>query len=85
MGKQPEKIWEEIQRHQKNVRFSDFCKVIEWFGFEHKGGKGSHRTFFKEAIREILDIQPFDKEAKPYQIKQLIRLVKEYSLKGGKK
>jgi len=30
-----------------------------------------------------VDVQPLDGEAKPYQIKQLIKLVKEYKLKGG--
>lgn len=82
MGKSPNKVWEELQQHQKNVRFRDFCRVIEWFGFVSKGGKGSHVTYFQPGIREIVDVQPLDNEAKPYQIKQFMRLVQIHSLKG---
>ena len=84
MGKSPDKIWEELLRHQRNVRFKDFCRVIEWFGFDKKGGKGSHLTYYLSGVREILDVQSFGSEAKPYQIKQLINVVKLYGLKGGK-
>ena len=84
MGKSAEKIWEVIRHHPQNIRFSDFCKVIEWLGFQNKGGRGSHRTYFLPGIREILDIQPIRGEAKPYQVRQLVRLVKEYKLQPGK-
>lgn len=77
-----EKIWEQMDRSLNNVRFSDFCRLIEWFGFQHKGGKGSHKTYFRRDIQEIIDIQPLKGEAKPYQIRQFLRLVRLYNLKG---
>jgi len=83
VGKSAEKLWKAMQKHPRNLRFSDFCKVIRWFGFQKKGRKGSHQTYFLSGIREILDIQPLKGEAKPYQIKQLIKLVKEHKLQGG--
>ena len=76
------KLWEQVQRHPHNVRFRDMCRLIEWFGFVPKGGKGSHQTYFHPGIKEIVDIQPLGGEAKPYQIRQLIRLVKQYGLTG---
>lgn len=85
VGKRPEKLWEQIQKHPHNVRFNDFCRLVEWFGFQKKGGKGSHRTFFHPGIREILDLQPMQGEAKSYQIKQFLKLAWQYQLKGGKK
>jgi predicted RNA binding protein YcfA (HicA-like mRNA interferase family) len=85
VGKKPEKLWQEIQQSHNNVRFKDFCRLIEWFGFVRKGGKGSHQTYYSPQIREIMDIQPMGGQAKPYQIKQLTRLVKLYDLKGGVK
>jgi len=83
VGKRPEKLWEQVQGHPHNVRFSDFCRLVEWFGFLRKGGKGSHQTYFHPGSREILDLQPLQGEAKPYQIKQFLRLVDLYKLKGG--
>lgn len=82
MSKAPTKLWEKIRDNPKNVRFRDFCRLIEWFGFQPKGGRGSHQTFFHPGVREILDVQPLGGEAKPYQIRQLIRLVQQYKLEG---
>lgn len=84
MPKKPEKLWEQIQGRPHNVRFGDFLKLIEWFGFVPKGGRGSHQTFFHPGVREILDLQEFGGEAKPYQIRQFLKLVKLYRLKGKK-
>ena len=84
MSKSPEKIWQQIQNNCRNIRFGDFVRVIEWFGFVMKGGRGSHKTFSRSDIKEILDLQEMSGEAKPYQIKQFLRLVKQYTLKGGK-
>lgn len=75
--------WQQILRHPHNVRFADFCRLLEWFGFRRKGGKGSHQTYWHAGIKEIMDIQPLHGEAKPYQLRQLARLVKQYQLKGG--
>lgn len=83
VGKKPEKLWEQIQNNLHNVRFNDFCRLVEWFGFLHKGGRGSHQTYFHPQIRQILDLQPLGGEAKPYQIRQFLRLIQQYDLKGG--
>ena len=85
MGKNPEKLWESIQNNFNNVKFNDFCRVIKWFGFVYKGGRGSHEVYFKSGIQEIIDVQKFGNEAKPYQIRQFINLVQSYQLKGGDK
>jgi len=85
MSRSAEKIWAQVQQNLRNIRFGDFCRLIEWFGFIWKGGKGSHRTYFHSGIREIMDVQPLGGEAKPYQLHQLIRLVEHYQLKGGYK
>lgn len=82
MSKTPAKLWEKVERNPQNVRFQDLCRLIEWFGFHPKGGKGSHKTYFHPGVREILDVQPLGGDAKPYQIRQLIRVVQRYQLKG---
>jgi len=84
VSKSPEKLWEHIQRNVQNIRFSDFCRLVEWFGFTRKGGKGSHQTYFHPKIREILDLQPLGGQAKPYQIKQFLRLLESHKLEKEK-
>ncbi len=85
MAKSPDKLWDAIQRNPHNCRFGDFEKVVEWFGFQRGGGKGSHRTYFHPGVREIVDLQPLGGEAKPYQIRQFVRLVRLHGLSGGNK
>lgn len=43
-------------------------------------GKGSHHIFFKHGVDEIINIQPKDKQAKPYQVKQVRELIIKYKL-----
>jgi predicted RNA binding protein YcfA (HicA-like mRNA interferase family) len=85
MSKSAEKIWAGLQHSLHNVRFGDFCRVIEWFSFVQKGGKGSHYTYLHKDVHDIIDVQSFGGEAKPYQIRQFIRLVERYKLRGGSK
>ncbi len=56
------------------------CKIAEWFGFQFKGGKGSHRVYARPGIREILNFQDVDGRAKPYQVRQFIQIVEKYNL-----
>ncbi len=46
-----------IRNNPNDVRFEDACKVAEWLGFVHKGGKGSHRAFSRSGERIGLNFQ----------------------------
>ena len=50
------------------------------FGFRHKGGKGSHRIYVKEGVREMLNFQNVKGKAKPHQVKQFLKVVDRYKL-----
>ena len=50
------------------------------FGFKLRGGKGSHRIYVKEGVREMLNFQNVKGKAKPYQVKQLLKVVERYKL-----
>ncbi len=76
------KILTKLEKNPKNVRFNDLCKAAEIFGFRYRGGKGSHRIFIKEGIPEMLNFQNVKGMTKPYQVRQLIRIVKRYHLVG---
>ena len=66
-----------------NVRFGDFVRLVEAVGFELKRVSGSHRVFVHPRAREILSLQDVEGEAKPYQIRQFLRLVERYDLRIG--
>jgi predicted RNA binding protein YcfA (HicA-like mRNA interferase family) len=72
--------YKELKRNPKNVRFETLCQTAESFGFKFKGGKGSHKIFVKEGIKELLNFQNVGGKAKPYQVKQLLKIVEKYSL-----
>lgn len=71
---------EELKKNCKNVRFNKLCKMAEAFGFEFRGGKGSHRIYVRREIEEMLNFQDVGGKAKPYQVRQFIKIVEKYNL-----
>ena len=82
MGKL-EKIFGQLMRGNadQNIGFDDLVFLLESLGFE-KRIKGSHHVFSKEGVEEIINIQPTGGKAKPYQVKQVRRIVLKYRLSG---
>ena len=64
-----------------NVGFSDFRSLVEGFGFRLARVSGSHHIFIHPAIPEMVNLQEVKGEAKPYQIRQFLRLVERYNLR----
>ncbi len=64
----------------KNVAFEDMRRLVEAFGFELKRVSGSHHIFAHPDVRELVNLQVVEGEAKPYQIRQFLKLVERYSL-----
>ncbi|MDI3498160.1 type II toxin-antitoxin system HicA family toxin [Archaeoglobus sp.] len=73
-------VYESLKRNPKNVRFEDLCKAAELFGFRFRGGKGSHRVYAREGVKEILNFQNVRGKAKPYQVRQLLKVIEKYNL-----
>mgnify|MGYP001046823719 CR=1 FL=1 len=64
----------------KNIRFSELRKLILNLGFDERI-KGDHHIFAKDAITEIINIQPLkDGRAKVYQVKQIRGIILRYKL-----
>jgi hypothetical protein len=84
MGK-IEKVIEKILRGtaDKNISFSELCQTLYYLSFEARI-KGSHHIFFKAGIEEILNLQPKQAQAKPYQVKQVREVIVKYGLVGEK-
>ena len=73
-------IYQKLKRNPADVRFEEICKTAELFGFRFRGGKGSHRIFARAGVREMLNFQEVKGKVKPYQVKQLIRVIEKYNL-----
>ena len=56
------------------------CRLIEQFGFSRVRIAGSHRIYAHPAIQELVNLQDVGGEAKPYQIRQVLRLIERYNL-----
>ncbi len=62
-----------------NISFIEMCKLLIDLGFnEHI--RGSHHIFTKDAVEEILNLQPKGSKAKPYQVKQVRNVILKYKL-----
>ena len=64
----------------QNVSFKDMINLMNGFGFQVKNVSGSHYVFTHSDIPELLNLQEVRGEAKPYQIRQLLKLVEKYNL-----
>ena len=75
-----EEIYRDLKERVTNVRFEELCRAVELFGCKFKCGKGSHRVFVREGVKELLNFQDVKGKAKPYQVRQFIRLIEKYNL-----
>jgi hypothetical protein len=50
-------------------------------GFELRRVSGSHHIYGHPDVEELLNLQEVRGQAKPYQVRQLLRLVERYGLR----
>jgi predicted RNA binding protein YcfA (HicA-like mRNA interferase family) len=55
--------------------FKDLRRIVEAFGFELKRTNGSHHIFQHPDVPGNLNLQSSGKDAKPYQIRQLLDMI----------
>lgn len=76
-----EKLFNRIKSTQKNVRFGDFCTLMEYFGFKLVRTRGSHHLYQHPTLQEVMNVQPNkENQAKAYQVRQFLKLVESYDL-----
>ena len=66
-------------RSDANVRFDDLCGLLLNLGFTERV-RGSHHIFRKEGVAERINLQRDDGHAKPYQVRQVRRVILNYKL-----
>jgi len=64
----------------KDINFFELCNVLKHLGFIERI-KGSHHIFYKDGIKEILNLQPKNSNAKAYQVKQVRDIIVQYKIK----
>lgn len=64
-----------------NVAFADLCGLAEALGFELRRVSGSHHVFTHPEIPQLINLQSLHGQAKPYQVRQLLKLVERYDLR----
>lgn len=76
-----DKIIEALLRGESdaNLRFADLCQLLEAKGFRMRVS-GSHHIFTKSGVRERINLQCVGSKAKPYQVKQVRRILAHYKL-----
>ena len=76
----PRKTLERILAGSRNIRFEDMRRLAVAFGFELARINGSHHIFVHPEVNELVNLQNDGGEAKPYQIRQFLKLVESYNL-----
>jgi predicted RNA binding protein YcfA (HicA-like mRNA interferase family) len=64
----------------RNIRFGEVVHLAEAFGFRLARVSGSHHIFVHAALPELLNLQDVSGKSKPYQVRQLLRLIERYNL-----
>ena len=65
-----------------NMRFEELCNILEFLGFRMRI-KGSHHIFTKEGISDRINLQEESGKAKPYQVRQVRKIILKYKLWNG--
>lgn len=68
-----------LGRSDKNISFSELLHLLKRLGFEVRI-KGSHHICRKSDVEEKLNLQKDGHLAKPYQVKQVRRLLIRYQI-----
>jgi len=64
-----------------HVRFADLQRLAEACGFELERVAGSHHIYVHAAIDVVLNLQEIRGQAKPYQVRQFLRVIERYDLR----
>ncbi len=76
-----QKILARLLSGSKNITFLEFISLLDGYGFELDRIRGSHQIYTHPKVSELIAIQPrHDGKAKPYQLRQFLKLVEAYNL-----
>ena len=62
-----------------NIRFEELCHLLQAKGFRMRVS-GSHHIFTQAGVRERINLQREGAKAKPYQVRQVRKILASYKL-----
>lgn len=74
------KLLQKIVDGSRNIQFAEMVNLVVGFGFELSRTDGSHHIFVKSGIPELVNLQNVNGQAKPYQMRQFLKLIEKYNL-----
>ena len=76
-----EKTLEKLLRGESdaNIRFDELCHLLQAKGFRMRVS-GSHHIFTRAGVMERINIQRDGAKAKPYQVRQVRKILANYKL-----
>jgi len=76
-----EKTLEKLLRGESdaNIRFEELCHLLQARGFRMRVS-GSHHIFTRTGVMERINIQREGSKAKPYQVRQVRKILANYKL-----
>lgn len=75
------KLYARALANPRGLSFLEFERLLRAFGFVELRQRGSHRSYRHPASEELLVIQPRGAEAKDYQVRFFLDIVRELGLK----
>lgn len=73
-------LLQRILSGSKDIRFDEMVQLAQAFGFRLSRVRGSHHILVHPKVRELVNLQNVGGKAKPYQVRQFLRLVERYNL-----
>ncbi|NWG17603.1 MAG: type II toxin-antitoxin system HicA family toxin [Chloroflexi bacterium] len=74
------KLLKKILSGSKNIRFDELVMMLEAFGFMLDRVTGSHHIYVHPDVPRPFPVQEVQGQAKPYQIRQFLKLIETYNL-----
>jgi hypothetical protein len=74
------RLLQKLLSGSKNIRVAEAVTCAEAFGFPLSRIHGSPHIYVHANVPELLNLQNVNGQAKPYQMRQLLRLIERYNL-----
>ena len=75
-----QKLLRKALDNASGLRFAEALKLARAFGFQLDRISGSHHILKRAGIPELVNLQNVRGMAKPYQVRQLLKLVEMHNL-----
>lgn len=80
-GVKTRKILDKAIASSAQLRFGEMQRLVAAFGFQLLRISGSHHIYGRPGLGEQINLQDVGGKAKPYQVRQFLKLVERHDLR----